>query len=300
MAARVGPPSFRWRPMRAAPRPTATADALAQLVVNVFNHGFSIGKVLTQLLKLTTECGGRPTSTLRAPPNPPPGLLKSSSSWTAARTTAKVPRWRCSRALEHGRRAPSLSTRRLPRTRLDCGAGWAGWPRRSTSESSHSPRVGVPPAASPTCRALMASAAGNSVFETSGNNVGMRAALGEFIVLVQDDQYVRHPGWNSRLAGALRERQVDAAAHAVRAAARSRSRPGTSCCPPRPSARTICTTMASPRRGGAGRATAPAASSSTPRWRAPRRCGRRPTAARCCFRPQRCGRSGSSTSTTST
>lgn len=39
-----------------------------------------------------------------------------------------------------------------------------------------------------------------SVFETAANNIGMRAALGQFWVLVQDDMFINEAGWNSHLA----------------------------------------------------------------------------------------------------
>eukprot|EP00040_Diaphanoeca_grandis_P020313 m.108043 g.108043 ORF g.108043 m.108043 type:complete len:539 (+) comp27842_c0_seq1:245-1861(+) len=45
---------------------------------------------------------------------------------------------------------------------------------------------------------------GNSVFETSGNNIAMRAATGRFIVLMQDDMYLTQHAWNSVLARAPR------------------------------------------------------------------------------------------------
>ena len=39
-----------------------------------------------------------------------------------------------------------------------------------------------------------------SVFETTTNNIGMRASLGQFYVLVQDDMLVRERGWNTLLS----------------------------------------------------------------------------------------------------
>lgn len=39
-----------------------------------------------------------------------------------------------------------------------------------------------------------------SVFETTANNIGMRASLGQFFILVQDDMLVRERGWNTLMA----------------------------------------------------------------------------------------------------
>eukprot|EP00041_Stephanoeca_diplocostata_P031077 m.958537 g.958537 ORF g.958537 m.958537 type:complete len:459 (-) comp23881_c0_seq1:2553-3929(-) len=45
---------------------------------------------------------------------------------------------------------------------------------------------------------------GNSVYETTGNNIAMRSAEGKYFVLMQDDMYMTEPAWNSRLAAGPR------------------------------------------------------------------------------------------------
>ena len=47
--------------------------------------------------------------------------------------------------------------------------------------------------------------ANNSVFETTGNNVAMRAATGKYVVLMQDDMYLSQHGWNSVMARGPRQ-----------------------------------------------------------------------------------------------
>ena len=37
------------------------------------------------------------------------------------------------------------------------------------------------------------------VFETKANNVGLKSAKGEYVIIVQDDMIIREKGWNLRM-----------------------------------------------------------------------------------------------------
>ena len=56
----------------------------------------------------------------------------------------------------------------------------------------------------PTLRRIMVIRQRSSVFETTASNIGLRASLGQFFVLLQDDMRVRERGWNTLLAQPVR------------------------------------------------------------------------------------------------
>ena len=39
----------------------------------------------------------------------------------------------------------------------------------------------------------------DNVFETKANNIGLKEAIGEYVIIVQDDMVIQEPGWNKRM-----------------------------------------------------------------------------------------------------
>jgi glycosyltransferase involved in cell wall biosynthesis len=163
------------RAVRPHPPPTRTARPEFSLVVNVFNHASTIERVLRQALKLTTEaaelivffdgCTDRSVEVANAL------IERYARGWPACKSDAEAadPRTECTARAGDTVKATA-------RSRVDLGHV----------------RFIVQPA-------------NNSVFETSGNNIAMRAAVGKYIVIMQDDMYLTEYGWNTRLAAAPRQ-----------------------------------------------------------------------------------------------
>jgi len=175
---------------RAATTVRSTGDRGAEvqfsIIVNVFNHEATIERVLRQVFKLTTEsfevivffdgCTDASLARARAV------LQRYLAGWprctafaAAADSTAECIAAADQLTAVHRTREPTVS----------------GGDSAATPGFAHVRYIVQPP--------------GNSVYETSGNNVAMRAATGRFLILMQDDMYLTEPGWNSRLAAAVRE-----------------------------------------------------------------------------------------------
>ena len=39
----------------------------------------------------------------------------------------------------------------------------------------------------------------DNVFETKSNNIGLKEAIGKYVIIVQDDMIINEDGWNERL-----------------------------------------------------------------------------------------------------
>lgn len=156
------------------------------VVINVFNHETTIERVLRQVLKLTTESfevilffdGCTDGSLARAR-----GVVQRYlAGWPRCDSDAAIgdPAIECTAATSTPS-APAAST----------GTQAAFAPAALFRGVSHVRFIVQPPL--------------NPVYETTGNNLAMRAAVGTFTVLMQDDMYLTELGWNSRLAAAPRE-----------------------------------------------------------------------------------------------
>lgn len=167
------------------------------IILNVFNHGFSIARVITQVLKLTTEpfelivfFDGCTDDSIAA------GLavverFVSTEGWQPCTNQVDVGGMSAESSVgeecTHVRNTPAQ----------DSGANGENVQQgmRKHSDSAGGQLVHF--------RAIV-QAANNSVYETTGNNIAMRAAAGKFLVLMQDDMYLLQRGWNTHLAAGPR------------------------------------------------------------------------------------------------
>lgn len=134
------------------------------LIVNIFNHEHTIERVLRQILKTTSE-----TYELILFFD---GCTDDSVKLALQLVDSYV----------GGQWLPCVDTNAVADPLVEC--------KTNTGELVHFRAIVQP--------------AGNSVYETSGNNVAMRAAVGKYYILMQDDMYMTEEAWNSRLAAGPR------------------------------------------------------------------------------------------------
>lgn len=150
----------------------------------MFNHGFSIARVITQVLKLTTE----PFELIL--------FFDGCTDDSVEQGLAVVNRYLknawpvCSKDVEVGEMS----------SENDVGDECVYTPPPHSAQQGGSSAGG---GLLVHFRAIV-QAANNSVYETTGNNIAMRSVAGKFIVLMQDDMYLLQRGWNSRLAAGPR------------------------------------------------------------------------------------------------
>eukprot|EP00038_Savillea_parva_P011494 m.197907 g.197907 ORF g.197907 m.197907 type:complete len:564 (+) comp20269_c0_seq1:213-1904(+) len=138
------------------------------IIINVYNHEATIERVLLNVLKLTA--GNRYEIILffdgctdDSLENVRRLLARYLGGWDLCRSPTRMS-------------DPTIECRVLPQ-----GASTVWMPQRIR---------------------LIVQPANNSVYETSANNIAMRAATGRYLVLMQDDMYLSEAGWNERLGAA--------------------------------------------------------------------------------------------------